>query len=146
MASLFVRLCFYPLAGLFVAACANLAKTDPLTVSGLTFHNTTATPIQNARLSVSKTHGLVACGVILPHNECSTTFPQRQYQGNPITVSWQHAGQTWTASDISVQLPEYPIPDRTTTAVITFGENGSISARLIQLPAGTPNHLSLQPE
>ena len=142
----FSRLWFYVLFGLAVTACAELPNSTPLTVSGLTFHNATSTPITNARLSVRKSYGLVACGLILPHNECSTTFPQRHYQGNPITVSWQHAGQTWTSSDVTVQLPEHPIPDRTTTAVITFGENGSISARLIQLPSGTPNTMSLQPE
>ena len=140
------RLCCYSLSGLIVSACAELPQTNPLTVTGLTFHNATSSPIHNARLSVSKTHGLVACGVILPHNECSTTFPLRQYQGNAITVAWQHAGQSWTSADVPVQLPEYPIPNRPTTAVITLGENGSISAKLIQLPADTPNTMSLQPE
>jgi len=141
-----IRLCFYSLSGLFVFACAELPQSDPLTVAGLTFHNATSTPIHNARLSVSKTHGLVACGVILPHNECSTTFPQRQYQGKTITVSWQNEGQTWTSSDVSVQLPEYPIPNRPTTAVVTLGDNGYINARLIQLPVDKPNKKSLQPE
>ena len=140
------RLCFYSLSGLFVFACAELPQTNPLTVTGLTFHNATSTPINNARLSVSKTHGLIACGVILPHNQCSTTFPLRQYQGNAITVSWQHAGQTWRAADVHVQLPEYPIPNRPSTAVVTLGEHGSISARLIQPPVDTPNTMSLQPE
>ena len=140
------RLCFYSLSGLLVFACAELPKSNPLTVAGLTFHNATSTPIKNARLSVSKTHGLVACGFIPPHNDCSTTFPLRQYQGNPITVSWQHAGQTWTSTDVGVQLPEYPIPNRPATAVVTLGENGSVSARLIQLPTDTPSTMTLQPE
>jgi hypothetical protein len=132
--------------GLFVSSCAELPKSNPLTVAGLTFHNTTSSPIKNARLRVNKTHGTVACGFILPYKECSTTFPQRQYQGNAITVSWQQAGKTWTATDVYVQLPEHPIPNRTTTALITLGQNGSISARLIQPPSGRPNTKSLQPE
>ena len=140
------RLCFYSLSGLLVFACAELPKSNTLTVAGLTFHNATSTPIKNARLSVSKTHGLVACGFIPPHNDCSTTFPLKQYQGNPITVSWQHADQTWTSTDVGVQLPEYPIPNRPATAVVTLGENGSVSARLIQLPTDTPSTMTLQPE
>ncbi len=140
------RICFYSLSGLFLFACAGLPKTNPLTVAGLTFHNATSGPIKNARLTASKTHGLVACGFILPHNDCSTTFPLKQYQGNSITVSWQHAGQTWTSEGVDVQLPEYPIPNRPTTAVVTLGENGSINARLIQLPADTPSSISLQPK
>lgn len=140
------RLCFYSLSGLLVFACAELPKSNPLTVAGLTFHNATSSPIKDARLTASKTHGLVACGFILPHNDCSTTFPLKQYQGNSITVSWQNAGQTWTSVDVAVQLPEYPIPNRPTTAVVTLGEHGSINARLIQLPADTPSLMSLQPE
>lgn len=138
-------LCYF-LLGLLVASCAELPKTNHLTVAGLTFYNLTSSPIKNARLSVHKTHGTVACGFILPYKECSTTFPQRQYQGNAITVSWQQAGQTWTASDVEVQLPEYPIPNRSTIALISLGENGSISARLIQPPSATPGSMSLQPE
>jgi hypothetical protein len=146
MAKLCYQLCCYSLSSLIVSACAELAQTDPLTVAGLTFHNATSTPIHDARLSVRKTHGLVACGVVLPHNECSTTFPLRQYQGNAITVSWQHAGQAWTSANVPVQLPEYPIPNRPTTAVVTLGENGSIIVRLIQPPADAASTMSLQPE
>lgn len=146
MKKLLSRLCFYSLSGLFVLSCAELPQSNSLTVAGLTFQNATSGTIHNARLSASKTHGVVACGVILPHTECSTTFPLRQYQGNAITVSWQHAGRTWTSTDVYVQLPDYPIPDRPTTAVISLGENGSIKAKLIQLPADTSNTMSLQPE
>mgnify|MGYP001824081284 FL=1 len=138
-------LCYF-LLGLFVSSCANLSKTNHLTVAGLTFHNTTSSPIKNARLTVHKTHGTVACGFILPYKECSTTFPQRQYQGNAITVSWQQSGQSWTATNVAVQLPEYPIPNRSTIALMSLGENGSISARLIQPASGTPGSLSLQPK
>jgi len=146
MKSKYYRLYFSGLSCLFAFSCAELTPTNALTVTGLTFQNATSTPVNSARLSVSKTHGLIACGVILPYKKCSTTFPLRQYQGNAITVSWQHAGQTWTAADVYVQLPENPIPNRPTTAVITLGENGSVSARLIQLPAEAPNAMSLQPE
>jgi hypothetical protein len=138
-------LCYF-LLGLFISSCAELPKTNHLTVAGLTFHNTTSSTIRNARLTVHKTHGTVACGFILPYKECSTTFPQRQYQGNAITVSWQQSGQSWTATNVAVQLPEYPIPNRSTIALISLGENGSISARLIQPASGIPRSPSLQPE
>ncbi len=140
------RLCLLGFIGLLLSGCAGLPRATPLTVVGLSFHNATSTPIHNAKLSVSKTHGMIGCGIILSHKECSTTFPQRQYQGNAITVSWEQAGQTWTAHNVEVQLPEYPIPDRPSTAVITLGEHGAISARLVQLPSKTATPLTLQPE
>lgn len=145
MRKIYYRLCINSLSGLLIFACAELPQTNALTVAGLTFQNATSSPIHNARLSASKTYGLVACGVILPHSECSTTFPLRQYQGNAITVSWQHADQTWTSADVYAQLPEYPVANRPATAVVSLGEKGSISVRLIQFPADAPHRMSLQP-
>ncbi len=140
------RLWVYSLLGLLVTSCADLPQTNHLTVAGLTFHNATASPIHNAKLSVHKTHGMIGCGVILPYKECSTTFPRRQYQGNAITVTWQQAGQTWSLTNVPVDLPEHPIPGRPTTARVTLGENGSVTAKLIQLPADAPHTMSLEPE
>jgi hypothetical protein len=124
------RLFFYFGMLLVVAACGELPKTNSITVAGLVFLNHTATPVYNAKLSVRKTRGLVACGVILPWKECSTTFPVRQYQGNPIIVSWEQAGLTWSSGEFYVQLPGSPVADVPTIAVVTLGEHGAVKAIL----------------
>ena len=131
---------------LLISACGELPKTTSITVAGLVFLNNTSTPVYNAKLSVKKTGGLVACGVILPGKECSTTFPVRQYQGNPIIVSWEQAGQTWSSGEFYVQLPGSPVTDAPTIAFITLGEQGAVNARLIPQPASRHPPVELQPQ
>jgi hypothetical protein len=140
------RLIFYFGMLLLVAACSELPKTNTITVTGLVFYNNTATPVHNAKLSVSKTHGLVACGVILPRKECSTTFPVRQYQGNSIIVSWEQAGRTWSSGEFYVQLPDDPPTDTPSIAVVTLGDDGAVKAILIPQPATRATPVELEPE
>jgi hypothetical protein len=131
---------------LVVSACAELPTTNPITVAGLMFYNNTDAPIQNAKLSVTTTRGLVACGVILPGKECSTTFPVRQYQGNPIIVTWEQAGKTWSSGEIYVQLPPASLATTPTIAMVTLSEQGASDARLVPQPSSRPMPGNLQPQ
>lgn len=141
-----LQLLFYFGLFTFITACGELPKSNSITVAGLVFQNRTATPVYKAKLSVSKTHGLISCGVILPGKECSTTFPVRQYQGNPISVSWEQAGQAWSSGEFYVQLPRVPLADSPTIAVVTLGEHGSVNARLEPQPSARSVPKELQPE
>lgn len=129
-----------------LTACNNLTEKKSITVAGLVFYNDTSSPILNVKLNVSKTYEMVACGIILPGKECSTTFPQREYQGNPVMVSWEQAGQIWTIRTLEVQLPGDFVANQPTNAVITLGKNGSASARLIPQPSASPPPAELQPQ
>lgn len=140
------RLIFYFGMLLLVAACSELPKTNTITVSGLVFYNNTATPVHNAKLSVSKTRGLVACGFILAWKECSTTFPVRQYQGNPIIVSWEQAGHTWSSGEYYVQLPADPPTNTPSIAMVTLGDDGAVKVILIPHPATRATLLEPEPE
>jgi hypothetical protein len=131
---------------LVVSACAELPTTNPITVAGLMFYNNTDAPIQNAKLSVTTTRGLVACGLILPGKECSTTFPVRQYQGNPIIVTWEQVGQTWSSGEIYVQLPPASAAAAPTIAVVTLGVQGAIDAKLVPQSSSLPVPGELQPQ
>jgi len=131
---------------LVVSACAELPTTNPITVGGLMFYNNTDAPIQNAKLSVTTTRGLVACGVILPGKECSTTFPVRQYQGNPIIVTWEQADQTWSSGEIYVKLPSASAAAAPTIAVVTLGVQGAIDVKLVPQSSSFPVPGELQPQ
>jgi len=110
------------------------------------FYNNTDAPIQNAKLSVTTTRGLVACGVVLPGKACSTTFPVRQYQGNPVIVTWEQAGQTWSSGEFYIQLPTASHAATPTIAVVTLGVQGAIDARLVPQPSSRPVPVELQPQ
>jgi hypothetical protein len=131
---------------LVISACGELPSTNPITVAGLVFYNNTASPVHNAKLSVTTTRGLVACGVILPGKECSTTFPVRQYQGNPIIVTWEQVGQTWSSGEIYVQLPPASAAAAPTIAVVTLGVDGAIDAKLVPQSSSLPVPGELQPQ
>ena len=131
---------------LVVSACAELPTTNPITVAGLMFYNNTDAPIQNAKLSVTTTRGLVACGVVLPGKECSTTFPVRQYRGNPVIVTWEQAGQTWSSGEFYIELPTASLAATPTIAVVTLGVQGAIDARLVPQPSSRPVPVELQPQ
>ena len=131
---------------LVVSACAELPTTNPIIVAGLMFYNNTDALIQNAKLSVTTTRGLVACGVILPGKDCSTTFPVRQYQGNPIIVTWEQVGQTWSSGEIYVQLPPASAAAAPTIAVVTLSEQGAIDAKLVPQSSSSPVPGELQPQ
>ena len=128
-----------------LSACGGMPTSKSVTVAGLLFYNNSDTPIHNAKLSVTTTHGLVACGVILPRTTCSTTFPLRQYQGNPVVVSWEHAGRSWTSGEFRVPLPDDPVAATPTMAVITLGERGAINAKLVPRATTQSSPEELQP-
>jgi len=140
------RLFFFLGILLVVSACSEMPTTNSITVAGLMFYNNTDTPIHNAKLSVTTTRGLVACGVVLPGKECSTTFPVRHYNGDPVMVTWEHAGQTWSSGEVGVALPDGPVAATPTTAVITLGEQGAINAKLVPQATITPSPGKLQPQ
>ena len=128
-----------------LTACNNLNEKKSITVAGLVFYNDTTSPVHNVKLSVSKTYEMVACGIILPGKECSTTFPQREYQGNPVMISWEQAGQIWSIRTLEVQLPADFAANQLTNAVVTLGNHGSASARLTPQPSASPPPAELQP-
>ena len=129
-----------------VSGCSELPTTKAITVAGLRFYNNTDTTIHNAKLSVTTTRGLVACGVILPRKACSTTFPVRQYQGNPIIVSWEQAGRVWSSGEFYVQLPAASSAATPSIAVITLGAQGMVKATLVPQPAVRSSSGELQPQ
>ncbi len=141
------RLLIYAVSLLLgLVACSNLPKTKTIIVTGLVFHNTTTTPIHNAKLSVSQTHEMVACGIILPGKECSTTFPHSEYQGDPIRVTWEQAGRNWSVNALTVKLPANGVAKQPTIAVITFAEHGAISARLRPQASAGPAPADIKPQ
>ena len=115
-----------------ISGCMILPKVKPIEIGGLFIRNSTSTPVKNVEVRVKKTGAKVSCSYVPAGKECSTTFPSKTYQGNPITVSWEQEWRVWSPREFLVQLPENLIADKSTMAVVNIGEHGSISARLDQ--------------
>ena len=108
-----------------ISSCAFLQKDEPLTIVGVKFQNASYYHIEDVRLRVQKTRGFVSCSKILPQSVCLTTFPVREYQGNPVIISWKQNGKSWTTGEIVVDPPKEASPDKPLFCVVEIGNQGS---------------------
>ena len=118
----------------FVAGCAYLEQKEPFTVVGVKFYNASYYPIENVRLRVQKTRGFATCNKILPQAVCLTTFPVREYQGNPVIISWEQNGKPWSTGEIIVEPEEGSSPDKPLFGIIEIGNQGSYITFLTNTP------------
>ena len=75
-------------------------------INEILIRNETYGAIQDAQLKVEKFHGIFGCSYILPNTECSTTFPQRPYEGNLITINWKQNGQAIHSSPMRISIDD----------------------------------------
>lgn len=90
-----------------LSACATGPVTrDPkLQISGMVMENQTQMYLSAVSLMVPATGGFVTCGTITPGTQCSTTFPEVEYSGNPVEISWRQGGQVHTSGLFHLQIP-----------------------------------------
>jgi len=71
----------------------------------MVMENQTEMYLSAVSLMVPATGGFVSCGTITPGTTCSTTFPEVEYSGNPVEVTWRQAGQAHTSGLFHLQIP-----------------------------------------
>jgi hypothetical protein len=114
-----------------VAGCAMQNTLSPVHLKGFVFRNHTSGMISDVEVRVPKTKEVAGCTSIPPEAGCSNNFPLRKYQGNPLTLSWSSGGKIFI-KDFVVRRPEKIVPGKPATAILTFTDNGSFSAELVQ--------------
>jgi len=119
-------------AALGTCGCEALPVGKPIEIAGLVFRNSTRTALQNVQLSVERTGGSVLCSPIPGGRDCSTVFPGKLYQGNPVRISWEQNGISYSSEEIYVQLPENLASKKPAMALVIIGDRGSVSAQLVQ--------------
>ena len=99
--------CCVVLGILSLSACAaGPAARDPqIQISGMVMENQTDMYLSAVSLLVPATGGFVSCGTITPGSRCSTTFPEVNYSGNPVEITWGLAGQMHTTGPFHLQIP-----------------------------------------
>ena len=110
-----------------LSGCAVLPKNQQFTVDGIMFHNTTSSMIGNVRLRVDKIQGFATCSNIPPQSSCSTTFPIREYQGNPVMISWNQNEKLWETPEIVVNPPKEASPGKPLFCIVEIGNQGSLN-------------------
>lgn len=103
--SLCAMLCI--LAVMTVAGCAAgdaLRDDTRLQIEGLAFENRSASPVTSIRLRVPATGNFVSCGRIAPGARCTVAFPEVDYAGYPVVVSWTQGGAAWSGGEVTPQV------------------------------------------
>lgn len=132
----------WPLLGLtaclLVAACGSRerAVNPPLTITGTRLENRTSMWLSAVRVIVPATGNFVSCGNIAAGGQCSTTFPELAFTGNPVEVTWSQGGQIWSTGPLELQ-PDASVLEagRALVQVVIVGAG---SAGVVLLPDQGP--------
>ncbi len=122
-------ICFIALLG-----CASRAvdSASPLQITGMLIENQTQMWVSAVRILVPLTGNFVSCGNIAPGSMCSTTFPEANYTGNPVDITWSQAGQIHSTGQFVVQLPDEVVEDKSAMVHIVIAGPGSAGAVIVQ--------------
>ncbi len=115
-------------------ACASkpVDSGPPLIISGLVFANQTSMNVSAVRLLVPATGGFVSCGNVGAGAECASTFPEREYTGNEVEVTWSQAGQIYSTGLFTIQVPEDLDHSREAYIRVVIAGPGSAGAFVVQ--------------
>jgi len=114
-----------------LAGCSTSPVTSQLKFNSLIIHNNSDVALKDVKIKVEKTGALAYCSLILPESSCSTGFPDKRYQGNPIYISWTHNGQSNVAGPVMVELPQKTYSEKGASALLEFTSPELISARFV---------------
>lgn len=103
-----------------------------LKIDGLVIENQTQMWVSAARLLVPVTGAFVSCGNISPKTSCATTFPETDYSGNPVQVTWSQAGQIHSTGEFVIQPPDDIDVDRPAMVRVVITAPGSAGAVIVQ--------------
>lgn len=103
-----VRIILASLLVCVFGACASQPpdRASGLQITGLVIENQSQMWVSAAQLLVPVTGRFVSCGNIPPQSRCSTGFPETDYTGNPVQITWSQAGQVHSTPEFILEPPE----------------------------------------
>ena len=110
-----------------LSGCSTVERSggNGLTINRIQVVNQSATNIDDFRLEVPKTGGVVATNRILRGREFSNGVPPFAYRGNTVTIRWKQDGRPYSAGAIKAAEPVDP--GQPVTAVIAIRDRGRFS-------------------
>jgi len=122
------------LLGLMLSACGSLPvdRAQELQINGMVIENQTSMWVSAVRLLVPVNGNFVSCGNIPPGTQCSTTFPESSYTGNPVEITWSQGGQIHSTGEFILQLPDDLKEDKPALVHVVIAGPASAGAMIIQ--------------
>ena len=114
-----------------LSACATKWATKNLTFDGLYFENNSPYSLDEVKITVEKTGAFASCSPVLKGATCSTLFPPRHYQGNPVHITWVYKGVTHQEEPFVIEPPEHIIKDRHAKVIIQFDRANQLSTKMV---------------
>jgi len=129
-----VRLILTGLFALTFTACAPqpVNRAAGLQITGLVIENQTQMWVSAARLLVPVTGRFVSCGNISPQSRCSTGFPETDYTGNPVQITWSQAGQIHSTGEFVLEPTEDMDIGKPAVVRVVIAAPGSAGAAIVQ--------------
>ncbi len=117
-----------------LTACASgsLSNATALQINGMLIENQTPMWVSAVRLLVPVTGNFVSCGNIAPESMCSTGFPEANYTGNKVEITWSQAGQIYSTGEFVIQLPNDVDEDIPAAVHVMIAGPGSAAAVIVQ--------------
>ena len=134
------RLAAFCICVVLIPGCASQPSSPApgLQIKGLVINNQTQMWITAARLLVPATGAFVSCGNISPRSACATTFPETDYSGNPVQITWSQGGQIHSTPEFVIQLPRDIDVDEPAFVRVVISGPGSAGAAIVQNLATSP--------
>lgn len=126
------------LSACLLAGCSSAAtepadnKASGIHIEGIIIQNGLYYPVTDVMVEVPATGGFAGCGNIIQRTECRTSFPARDYRGNPVVVSWKEHGNPHQSDPFVVKLPENAVPGDVFWLEVVVFSAGQAGARLVQ--------------
>jgi len=114
-----------------LAGCSTNPVASGLKFDSLIIHNSSNMALKDVKIKVENTRALAYCSLILPKSSCSTGFPDKHYQGNPIYISWTHNRKSRMVGPVMVELPQKIYSDQSASALLEYSSLGQVSARFV---------------
>ena len=121
-----------------LAACASTGgkpeqtQVSGIHVAGIIIRNELLYPVTDVMVEVPATGAFAGCGNIFPGTGCRTSFPARDYSGNPVLVSWKEHGNPHQTDAFVVDLPAEVQPGDVVWLEVVVFSPGQAGARLVQ--------------
>jgi hypothetical protein len=117
-----------------LSACAagSLKNIPPLRIEGMVIENQTRMPVSAVRLMVPVTGNFVSCGNIFANSMCSTSFPETDYTGNPVEITWSQGGQIYSTGLFAIELPNDLEVGKSAAVRVVIAGPGSAGAMIVQ--------------
>ena len=118
-----------------LAACSASPDKPPfrgeLIINGLSIYNRTQAYVSAAQLMVPQTGAFVSCGAIAPGAVCATGFPEQEFSGWPVEMTWSQAGRIHSTGQITITPGEEVVEAGEAIVQISIVGPGSAGVELL---------------